>query len=89
MRELRASPSPHAKEAIDLYVNHIVRACGSLAAVLQGLDILVFTGGIGVNDGGIRAAITRQLAWLGRIEVRVIATNEEAMIAQHTVETLD
>ena len=63
--------------------------CPRAASALRGLDILVFTGGIGANDDGIRAAITEQLAWIGRIEVRALATNEEAMIAKCTVDALD
>lgn len=34
-------------------------------AVLDGLDLLVFTGGIGENDAEVRAAICRGLAWIG------------------------
>ncbi|MGH7154499.1 MAG: acetate/propionate family kinase, partial [Acetobacteraceae bacterium] len=47
MRSLRASSEPTAIEAIALFVYRIVRDIGSLAAVLGGLDALVFTAGIG------------------------------------------
>ncbi len=65
MRALMASLDPHAAEAIDLFVYRIGRELGSLAAVLGGLDALVFTGGIGENAAPVRARVCRDAAWLG------------------------
>jgi acetate kinase len=65
MRNLLASPSPHAAEAIDLFVYRIGRELGSLAAALGGLDALVFTGGIGERAAPIRSRVCRGAAWLG------------------------
>ncbi len=72
MRELLASDSPYAAEAIDLFVYRIRRELGSLVAVLGGLDILVFTGGIGEHAVPIRARICQDAQWLG------VRLNEEA-----------
>jgi acetate kinase len=65
MRDLMASDSPHAKQAIDLFVYRASRALGSLAAAGGGLDALVFTAGIGENNPDVRAGICAQAAWLG------------------------
>jgi acetate kinase len=65
MRALRASKAPEAREAIQLFVHRIVREMGSLAAALGGLDGMVFTGGIGENDGATRAEVGLGCAWLG------------------------
>jgi len=65
MRALLASDDPRARQAIDLFVYRIGRELASLAAALQGLDALVFTGGIGENAAPVRAAVCRQSAWLG------------------------
>ena len=65
MRELLTSPDSHAAEAIDLFVYWVTRALGSLAAVLGGLDALVFTAGIGEHAAEIRQRICRDAAWLG------------------------
>jgi acetate kinase len=65
MRELLASPDPHAAEAVDLFIYRISRELGSLAAALGGLDALVFTGGIGENAVTIRARVCRDASWLG------------------------
>ena len=47
MRELKASKAPAAAAAIDHLVYHIVKFAGAYAAVLGGVDALVFTAGIG------------------------------------------
>lgn len=65
MRALLASDEPRAKLALNLYVYRVQRELGSLAAALQGLDAVVFTGGIGENAAIIRARICRDAAWLG------------------------
>ena len=65
MRVLLASGTPHAREAIDLFVYRAAREAGALASSLGGLDALVFTGGIGENCAEIRAGIAARLHWLG------------------------
>ncbi|HVZ06438.1 acetate/propionate family kinase [Rhodopila sp.] len=65
MRTLRASEAPAAKEAIALFVHRIVRETGSLAAAMGGLDGMVFTAGIGENDGATRMEVMQACAWLG------------------------
>ena len=54
-----------AKEAIDLFCYQVKKWIGSFAAVLGGLDILVFTGGIGENAAGIRSRICAGLQFMG------------------------
>jgi acetate kinase len=54
-----------------------------MAAALGGLDALVFTGGIGEHAAEVRERICGGLAHLGRFEVRVIAADEERVIARH------
>jgi len=65
MRELLASDSPQAAEAIDLFVYRIRRELGSLVAALEGLDALVFTAGIGEHATPIRARVCQDAQWLG------------------------
>ena len=65
MRTLLASPEATAREAVDVFVYRIARELGSLAAAAGGLDVLVFTGGIGEHAAGIRARVCAQAAWLG------------------------
>jgi acetate kinase len=65
MQQLLASHSPHSLEAIDLFVYRIRRELGSLVAALEGLDALVFTGGIGEHAAPIRARVCQDAQWLG------------------------
>jgi acetate kinase len=65
MRELLESESPDAKLAIDYFVYRATKEVGALAAVLGGIDGLVFTAGIGENSAEIRGRICRASAWLG------------------------
>lgn len=100
---LRASDS-RAEEAITMFCLSIRKEIGAFAAALGGLDMLVFTAGIGERAAAVREEICQGLAHLGvrldsgkndRTEeiissgeslcvVRVVATNEELMIARHT-----
>jgi len=61
----REKSQPHAKLAFDVYVHRLRRAIGSMIASLDGLDALVFTGGIGENTPALREAACSQLACFG------------------------
>ena len=65
MRILLESDDPRAAEAVGLFCRRAVEEIGSLAAVLGGLDTLVFTAGIGEHAAVIREQICRPLGWLG------------------------
>ncbi|KUY90276.1 MULTISPECIES: acetate/propionate family kinase [unclassified Burkholderia] len=54
-----------ARDALALYVHRIVRETGALTALLGGLDMLVFTAGIGEHSAELRARICAALGWLG------------------------
>lgn len=104
VRRLEVSDDPHAVEALDLFAYRAAREIGSLAAALGGLDVLVFTGGIGEHSPRIRRSICGLCGWLGlkldsaandrhmerlhaagsTVDVYVIPTNEEIVIARET-----
>jgi len=65
MRELLSSDAEDAKKAIDYYVFRIQREVGAMAAILGGLDALVFCGGIGENASQIRARVVENLGFMG------------------------
>jgi acetate kinase len=65
VRVLEASPAPQARLALDHFVYRIAKEIGALAAVLQGIDALVFTAGIGENGADLRARIVAASSWLG------------------------
>ncbi len=56
---------PKAKIAIEVFVQTIAQFIAKYAVQLRGLDAIVFTGGIGENQYGIRARICECLEWMG------------------------
>jgi acetate kinase len=105
MRTLEVSTEPLDVAAVEYFIYAMTKYVGAYAAVLGGLDALIFTAGIGENSVPVRAALCGKLAWLGvkldeqanaaggprisasdsAVSVWVIPTNEELMIAQHTL----
>jgi len=75
MRDLLTSSEPQARLAVDYFVYQCAKEIGAMAAVLGGIDGLVFTAGIGEHSPEIRRRITRASAWLG------IELDEDANIA--------
>lgn len=108
MQDLEASADPRAKLARDLFSTQAARQIAGLIPMIDGLDALIFTAGIGENSAATRDAICQRLSWLGlaidptqnathathissddsAIPVLVIPTNEDAIIAQRTIEVI-
>jgi acetate kinase len=65
MRDLIARTEPEARLAVDYFVYQAAKEIGALAAVLGGIDGLVFTAGIGENSAEIRRRICEACEWLG------------------------
>jgi len=91
MRQLLASRSRgniQAKLGVDLYATAIRKAIGAYAALMSGIDLLVFTGGIGQNSEEIRKLVCTGLEFLGLSErlnagrILAIRTEEERQIAR-------
>ena len=107
MRELEASDSQAARDAIAYFVYHVKRELAGLAATVDGAEAIVFTAGIGEHSWKVREAVLKDMEWMGvhldaeanranaqiitaehsPTIVFVIPTNEELMIAEHTVNT--
>jgi acetate kinase len=89
MRELHAAAGSNegARLAIAMFVYSVRKQIGAMAAALGGIDLLVFTGGIGENDAAVRKDICAGLQ--GPMlrtdsDVRVIPAQEDVQIALHT-----
>ena len=67
MRRLRkvASSSADARLAIQMFCYSVRKQVAAMIAALDGVGVVVFTGGIGENDNAARAAICRGLSWIG------------------------
>lgn len=84
----QAPVSAPAREAVDLFVYQLIKHLGAMAAVLGGLDTLVFTGGIGEHAQIIRERVIAAIAYLGDVATLVIPTDENLMIARHALRVL-
>ena len=67
MRDLHeaALSNTDARLAIQMFCYSVGKQVAAMIAALDGIDLLVFTGGIGENDAQVRAAICGQLCWIG------------------------
>ncbi len=68
MREIDAAiaeGNERAKLALDMYEHRIIKYIGSYAAEMGGVDIIVFTGGVGENQTHLRASVCEPLAFMG------------------------
>ena len=67
MRRLHqeASANADARLAIDMFCYSVRKQIAAMIAVLDGVDLIVFTGGIGEHDADVRAAICGGLSWIG------------------------
>lgn len=86
MRELhRSAPaSSGAQLAIAMFCYSVRKAIAAMAAALGGIDVLVFTGGIGEHDSAIRASICEALAFLNIGRTLTLPSLEDEQIALHT-----
>jgi acetate kinase len=101
MRKLHdaAPSSAGVRLAIQMFCYSVRKQIAAMIAVLEGIDMIVFTGGIGENDAQVRAAICAGLSWIGvdpgetrinspshaasRCAVRVLPSREDEQIARH------
>jgi acetate kinase len=79
MRQLEAAGTPEALQAIEYFTFRIRRELGAMAAILSGLDALVFCGGIGENAWRLRDCVCRSFEWLG-IELDEVRNRSGDMI---------
>ena len=113
MREIEEEydSTPRAKVAHDVFTYRLKKYIGAYAAALEGVDAIIFTGGIGENSSMVRDHVLKGLKFLGvklddkknkasskeeryitaadsKVDVLVIPTNEELVIAQDTMKII-
>ena len=57
--------NPRAKLALEIYIHRLHALMGSMVAILNGIDALVFTAGVGENAADIRAKACENFAYMG------------------------
>jgi acetate kinase len=86
MRDLETAADggdQRAQLAIEIFCTSIRKTIAAYAAVLGGLDMLVFTAGIGEHSARIRNSVCEGLQFLGTFPVRVVPSQEDRQIARH------
>jgi len=101
-----------ARLALEMYNYRIIKYIGSYSAAMGGVDIIVFTGGIGENAERVRESVCAKFKFLGlefdaeknrglhrkeaiiskkdsKVQVLVVPTNEELVIATETMSVID
>ncbi len=83
LEEASAKGNQRAKLAIEVFVHDVRRYIGAYTVVLGGVDAVVFTAGVGENSPAIRAAVCRQMEFLGisMDEQRNAVRGQEAIIS--------
>ena len=85
MREIEAADNagdPRAHLALEIYEQRIIKYVGAYAAEMGGLDVIVFTGGVGENQTGVRKNVCAPLGFMG------VELNEELNAKTRGTETL-
>jgi acetate kinase len=63
--QARAAGDADATLAVEVYVHRLCAAVAAMAAAAGGIDLLVFTGGVGENAAEVRRLAGERLAWIG------------------------
>lgn len=88
MRDIEAaaaSGNERAQLALDIYMNRVKKYIGQYAAVMNGVDVIVFTAGIGENSKETRQAVIEGLTFLGaEIDLERNNTRKEAIVSTDT-----
>jgi len=94
MRQLNeeiAKGNERAKLAIDMFFYRIKKYIGAYMGIMNGLDAIVFTAGIGENNPWLIERVKKEMSELiskFKVEILVIPTKEEWMIAMETNEII-
>ena len=85
MRRLHniAGTNADARLAIEMFCYSVRKQIAAMIAVLGGVDLIVFTGGIAEHHPSVRAAICAGLSWIGPCPALVLAAQEDQQIARH------
>ena len=68
MRDLwieKGKGNKRAELALDMFIYRVIKYVGAYAAAMNGVDAVIFTGGIGENDWGVREQVSLSLGYMG------------------------
>jgi acetate kinase len=82
LRQAAADGHGGAALAIAVFRHRLRQEIGAMAACLGGVEVIALSGGIGEHDLLLRQELAAELAWLGPFQLRVVAADEEGVIAR-------
>ncbi|MEI6627353.1 MAG: acetate/propionate family kinase [bacterium] len=85
-KEFTEEEKHRAKLALKMFVYNVARYIGEYTVAMKGLDLVIFTGGIGERSEAVRQKVLAEISFMGKIESIVIPANEELMIAEEVAE---
>ena len=90
LEERARSKDPRAALALNVFATSVRKVIGAYTALLGGIDLLVFTGGIGEHSKQIRTLAADGLEFLGvtRDKIQIVPAQEELQIARHCRELM-
>ena len=90
LEERARSDDPKARLALNAFAVAVRKTIGAYMALLGGVDLLAFTGGIGEHSDYIRAKATEGLELLGLTadKIHIVTAQEERQIARHCREMM-
>ena len=85
LEERVRSNDSRAALALNVFAVSVRKVIGAYIALLGGLDLLIFTGGIGEHSNQIRSAVADNLEFLGLTgdKIQIVPAQEELQIARH------
>lgn len=85
LEERARSNDSRAILALNAFATSVRKVIGAYVALLGGIDLLVFTGGIGEHSDRVRSAVTNGLDFLGLTsdKIKIVPAEEEQQIARH------
>ncbi|MBO9660609.1 MAG: acetate kinase [Chitinophagaceae bacterium] len=90
LRDIQKAVQDGSKEAAfacELYAYRIKKYLGAYVAVMNGLDAIIFTGGVGENSELIRQLVCKEMDWLGlRLDEK---SNKKAVVKIRSLATVD
>ena len=86
--DARERGGERATLAVDVYVHRLRSGIAAMAASLGGVDVVVFTGGVGENAAPIRDETVAGLGFLGEFRVLTVTAREDLEIARQVRDLL-
>ena len=84
-KKFTAEQKKQCSLALKMFVYNIVRYVGQFTAVMKGLDLIVFTGGVGERSPAVRSLVLKDVKNLGKFKSVVVPADEELMIAREVI----